>query len=74
MIGIVGGKCDGQQSPVKTLTLQEGDEEYLLIGYREGAGAPLKHFFMLAGMTPIEALKIHKEREALREAFQALPK
>lgn len=63
MIAIIGGKCDGQLSPVKTLTLQEGDESYLLMSFKEGG---ITHrFFMLAGMQPAEAQRVYKVREGM---------
>lgn len=63
MTRIIGGKCDGQLSPVKTLTLQEKEESYILIKFTEGKIT--HHFFMLAGMQPAEAQRIYRVREGM---------
>lgn len=75
MIPIIGGKLDGQMSATGTgvTTLQEKGEEYLLLSYKTGEKEPQTyHFYMLAGMVPLEALKIDKERRATMDAFEKL--
>lgn len=80
MIPIIGGKLDGQMSATGpgVLTLQEKGEDYLLISYKTGTkdtpGDPTetRYFYMLAGMVPLEALKIDKERRATMDAFEKL--
>lgn len=60
MIKIIGGKCDGQESPMKLLQFTEGEETYLLMKFKEGEIT--HHFVMLAGMTPAEAMRTYKAR------------
>jgi hypothetical protein len=80
MIPIIGGKLDGQMSATGpgVLTLRDKGEDYLLISYKTGTkdtpGDPTvtRYFYMLAGMTPLDALKIDKERRATMDAFEKL--
>lgn len=71
MTKIIGGKLDGHESPVRCVTLQEKDETYMLMSFKEG---DTKHFFyMLTGsdLTPAEALKTYKVREGLAKVQAA---
>lgn len=65
MTKIIGGKLDGQQSPVKCVTLTEKDETYILMSFKE---AGITHrFYMLTGgaLTPAEAQRTYKIREGM---------
>jgi hypothetical protein len=65
MIKIIGGKCDGQESPMKCLQLTEKGETYMLMKFKEGDIT--HHFYMLTGsdLTPEQALKTYKVREGM---------
>jgi hypothetical protein len=73
MIDIIGGKCDGQKSPVKLVTFTEGDETYMLMSYKE---AETKYFFYVLtgpnGVAPSDALKTHRDRRAKEMGFKKL--
>jgi hypothetical protein len=65
MTKIIGGKLDGHESPVRCVTLQEKDETYMLMSFKE---AGIKHYFyMLTGgdLTPEQAMKTYKIREGM---------
>jgi hypothetical protein len=58
-------KLDGQESPVKCVTLTEKDETYMLMSFKE---AGITHrFYMLTGsdLTPAEAQRTYKIREGM---------
>lgn len=74
MTKIIGGKCDGQESPVRCVTLKEKDETYILMSFKEGEK---KHFFyMLSGgdLTPAEAQRTYKIREGMMKPKVEAPK
>jgi hypothetical protein len=80
MIPIIGGKLDGQMSATGpgVLTLKEKGRglsaHQLQDGHEGRPGDPTvtRYFYMLAGMVPLEALKIDKERRATMDAFEKL--
>lgn len=60
---MIGGKCDGSEVPAKVVQLTEEGETYILISFKEG---DTKHFFyMLAGMTPADAMARYKVRAGM---------
>jgi hypothetical protein len=65
MIPIIGGKLDGQKSPVRMIQITEGDETYMLIHFDEleGDKKVRREFYMLTGgPTVAEAMGIFRER------------
>lgn len=62
MIPFIGGKWDGQTSPAKVMAVTgEPGDAYILMEVKD-KGAKPAFFYMLAGMTPAEAVKIYRER------------
>jgi hypothetical protein len=58
MVLIIGGKLDGQESPLRVPTFEEKDEQYILIEWKED---DVRHYlYMLAGTVPIEAIKRYR--------------
>jgi hypothetical protein len=60
MMRFIGGKADGQQTPLKSVTLEIDGEQYIQIQSKEGGRT--FSFYMLAGMVPNEALKSYRDR------------
>lgn len=60
LVPIIGGKCDGQSSPVKLPRLNMEGEVYMMIEWRDGKESHM--IYQLAGMIPAEVVKTYKER------------
>lgn len=63
MTAIIGGKADGQFSPMKVLQMELDGETYLLIGFKDGSTKG--NFYMPAGGIPAEAYKTYRDRQKL---------
>lgn len=67
---IIGGKSDGDRTPVRVPRMELDGEVYMLVSFREGGKE--YYFYQLAGMVPADVVKKFKVRAGL--AKLELPK